>query len=75
MTSATLEAADVVLVLTSLPATTDDAADILALYRLRWQIEWAFKRLKSLLYLDAWRAFDPDIAPTYPGHVASVMSQ
>ena len=30
----------------------DEAADILAVYRLRWQIELAFKRLKSLLHID-----------------------
>ena len=64
-TAATLEAADYVLVLTSLPGTAADAADILELYRLRWQIECAFKRLKSLLHLDAWRAFDPTLAQTY----------
>ena len=74
-TAATLEAADYVLVLTSLPGTAADAAEILALYRLRWQIECAFKRLKRLLHLDAWRAFDPDLAQTYllakpPGQVA-----
>ena len=28
------------------------AADILAVYRLRWQIELAFKRLKSPLHID-----------------------
>ncbi|WP_205940862.1 transposase, partial [Escherichia coli] len=28
-------------------------------YRLRWQIELAFKRLKSLLHLDALRAKEP----------------
>ena len=28
------------------------AKDILAVYRLRWQIELAFKRLKSLLQID-----------------------
>lgn len=64
-TAATLEAADYVLVLTSLPAATADAAEILELYRLRWQIACAFKRLKSLRHLDALRAFDPDLAQTY----------
>ena len=63
-TAATLEAADYVLVLTRLSAAAD-AAEILELYRLRWQIECAFKRLKSLLHLDALRAFDPDLAQTY----------
>ena len=34
-------------------------------YRFRWQIELAFKRLKSLLHLDQLRAKDPDLAQTY----------
>ncbi|PSR23894.1 MAG: hypothetical protein C7B45_01010 [Sulfobacillus acidophilus] len=61
----TLEAADYVLILTTLTKTAADAAEILELYRLRWQIEIAFKRLKSLLHIDALRAFAPDLAQTY----------
>ena len=38
--------------LTSLPTKGFDAKDVLAVYRLRWQIELAFKRLKSLLHID-----------------------
>ena len=45
----TLELADYVLVLTSIPEANISAAQALELYRLRWQIELAFKRLKSLL--------------------------
>ncbi len=37
----------------------------LELYRLRWQIALAFKRLKSLIHIDELRAFDPDLAQTY----------
>jgi hypothetical protein len=44
----TLKLAAFVLVLTSLPATWP-AALILELYRARWQVELAFKRLKQLL--------------------------
>ena len=40
------------ILVTSLPAEGYKAADILAVYRLRWQIELAFKRLKSLLHID-----------------------
>jgi hypothetical protein len=47
----TLIAADWVILLTSLPAADFATADILALYRLRWRIELAFKRLKSLVGL------------------------
>lgn len=60
----TLEAAGYVLLLTSLDATRA-AADILALYRLRWQIELVFKRLKSLLDLAALPAKDPDLARSW----------
>jgi IS4 transposase len=33
-----------------------------ALYRFRWQIELAFKRLKSLLHIDRLPAKDPNLA-------------
>lgn len=46
-----LEAADWVLLLTSLPTAPFDAAAVLAAYRLRWQVELAIKRWKSLLGL------------------------
>jgi hypothetical protein len=41
-----------VILATTLPSEGYTAADILAAYRLRWQIELAFKRLKSLLRID-----------------------
>jgi Transposase DDE domain len=47
-----LIAAEYVMLATSLAPDDYPAAEILALYRLRWQIELAFKRLKSLLRLD-----------------------
>jgi len=47
----TLEAADWVILVTSLTAEAFPTDDILALYRLRWRIELAFKRLKSLVGL------------------------
>ena len=46
----TLEAADWIILITSLESVP--TIDVLALYRLRWQIELAFKRLKSLAGLD-----------------------
>lgn len=45
----TLKLAAFVLVLTSLPASWGTATLILELYRARWQVELAFKRLKQLL--------------------------
>ena len=47
----TLSACDWVILITSLNPDTFSSADIFALYRLRWRIELAFKRLKSLLAL------------------------
>lgn len=47
----TLEAADWVILVTSLEGEDFTAADVLALYRLRWRIELGFKRLKSLIGL------------------------
>lgn len=48
---ATLVAADWVILVTSLTADAFSADDIFALYRLRWRIELAFKRLKSVVGL------------------------
>jgi hypothetical protein len=47
-----LIAAGFVMLATSLPVEGYPAEEILAAYRLRWQIELAFKRLKSLLHID-----------------------
>lgn len=57
-----LEAARYILLLTSLPADIFPASEVLALYRLRWQIELAFKRFKSLAGLDQLPAKNPDLA-------------
>ena len=57
-----LIAAQYTIVATSL----DEPADqIFELYRLRWQIEIAFKRLKSLLHIDRLEAKDPDLVRTW----------
>jgi Transposase DDE domain len=58
----TLAAADWVILVTSLPAADFPTADILALYRLRWRIELAFKRLKSLVGLKGPPGADPRCA-------------
>jgi len=51
LSAAALEATRYVFVWTSLTAERYDTAAVLELYRLRWLIEIAFKRLKSLLGL------------------------
>jgi hypothetical protein len=61
----TLIAADWVILVTSLSAGTFPAEDILALYRLRWRIELAFKRLKSLIGLKAPPGVDERSAKPY----------
>ena len=60
-----LEAAKYILILTSLPADTFSTADVLALYRFRWQIELAFKRMKSLAGLAALPAKKPELAQAW----------
>jgi hypothetical protein len=57
-----LEAAHFVMVFTTLPATIMPAEDVLDLYRFRWQIELAFKRLKPLLKLSRLPHRDPRAA-------------
>jgi hypothetical protein len=61
----TLAAAAFTFLLTTLPEEQIAAEDIADLYRLRWQVELAFKRLKSLLSLDALRAKDSALARSY----------
>jgi hypothetical protein len=51
-----LVAAEWVVMATTLPTEGYPAHEVMAVYRLRWQIELAFKRLKSLLKLDQLRA-------------------
>jgi Transposase DDE domain len=50
-----LIAAEYVILATSLAKEEFPTDEVLAVYRLRWQIELAFKRLKSLLHIDALR--------------------
>ena len=44
---------------------SEPAGQIFELYALRWQIEIAFKRLKSLLHIDRLEAKDPDLIRTW----------
>jgi hypothetical protein len=61
----TLRAAAFFLVLTSAPQQELPAEKALALYRLRWQIEMAFKRMKGLLHLGDLPMKDPQLAQVY----------
>ena len=60
-----LEMAAYVVVITSLASNRLAAADVLEIYRFRWQVELVFKRMKSLLDLDGLPAKDPDLARTF----------
>jgi hypothetical protein len=60
-----LEAAKYVMLLTALPADAFPACDVLAIYRFRWQIELAFKRMKSLAGLDELAAKEPALAQAW----------
>ncbi len=51
ISTGTLAAANWVILITSLQPDAFPTADVLALYRLRWRIELAFKRLKSVIGL------------------------
>lgn len=57
-----LEAAEYVFALTTVPQAEASAANVLELYRARWQIELAFKRLKSLLQAGHVPKYDPTSA-------------
>lgn len=61
----TIASADFLLLLTSVPAREMSADNAIATYRLRWQIELAFKRLKSGLGIDDLPARDYQLARSW----------
>jgi hypothetical protein len=64
-TQETLAAAGFVILLTNLPVEGWGTTQVLSLYRLRWQVEKVFHRLKSLWHLDHLRAKEPGVAQVY----------
>ena len=56
LTAPTLAVAGWLLLLTTLPAETWSPAEVLALYRVRWQVELVFKKMKQLLRLNQIRS-------------------
>jgi len=60
-----LEAAEYMMVVTSIPQRELGVEQALEIYRFRWQIELVFKRLKGLLELDELPAKDPRLAQTF----------
>lgn len=61
----TLQAAECMILITSLDAAAFPPQRLADLYRVRWQIELAIKRLKSILHIDRLPAKDPDLARTW----------
>lgn len=61
----TLEFAEYILIFTTLPCEQYSCAFILQTYRLRWQIELLFKRLKSILGVGHLPKYDPECARSY----------
>ena len=66
----TLLAAEFCIVITNLPATVS-ATTVLELYSIRWQIEWSFRRWKSLWELDNLPSRPAKIA--YPVLLAKIL--
>jgi IS4 transposase len=74
LSAGTLAAADWVILITSLPPETFATEDIFKLYRMRWRIELAFKRLKSLIGLRSPPAQDPRLAkPWLLSHLLMIL--
>jgi hypothetical protein len=74
LAAGTLAAADWVILITSLPRKTFSTEDIFKLYRMRWRIELAFKRLKSLIGLRPPPARDPRLAkPWLLSHLLMIL--
>lgn len=61
----TLKAAEWTILVTSLDAREFSADAVGALYRARWRIEMAFKRMKSLIGLNSPPGADPEVAKTW----------
>jgi DDE family transposase len=61
----TMKAAGFFILLTSVSKQELTAQKVLELYRLRWQIEMAFKRMKGLLHLGDLPMKDPQLAHAY----------
>jgi hypothetical protein len=63
--SGTLKAAAYIFVITDLQRSEITCLQVLELYRMRWQIELVFKRLKSILGFKRLRAKDDKLCQTY----------
>jgi hypothetical protein len=73
----TLIAAEYMMLVTSLDGASFPAADLIALYRMRWQIELVFKRRKSLMRFDTLPAKGPELARSwiYAKLIAAILTE
>jgi hypothetical protein len=69
-----LESAEHLMLITSLSRKEATPAQLRDAYRLRWQIELAFKRLKTLLHIDRLPAVDKGLARTWlTAHLIAIL--
>lgn len=61
----TLIAAEFIFVFTTLGVDQASAQGVLEIYRFRWQIELAIKRLKSILHIEQMNALSDDLCRTF----------
>jgi len=61
----TIELQGYMFVITSVNRNVLSSVEILSLYRMRWQVELAFKRLKSILGLGHLPKMDPESAKVW----------
>lgn len=74
VSAGTLAASEWVILVTSLPKGKFSTEDIVKLYRMRWRIELAFKRLKSLVGLRSPPVKDPRLAkPWILSHLLMIL--
>jgi IS4 transposase len=74
VSAGTLSASEWVILVTSLSKDSFSTEDILKLYRMRWRIELAFKRLKSLVGLRSPPVKDPRLAkPWLLSHLLMIL--
>lgn len=62
---ATLEMAGFMILACNLPSEEWSATQVLEMYRVRWQVELAIKRMKSVFNLDGLRTKDPQLGQVY----------
>jgi len=60
-----LEACEYIFLFTTLSAEQVSTQGVLEIYRFRWQVEMAFKRMKGIIYLDQMAAKDNELCRTF----------